>query len=55
MPERSFSDREATLLLYYDFSALTGPSMIFGKNLPLKDFSLDLSLSTEQHGCMENR
>lgn len=55
MPERSFSDREATLLPYYDFSALTDPSEIFGKNLPLKDFALDLSLSTEQHGCMENR
>lgn len=55
MPERSFSDREATLLPYYDFSSLTDPSEIFGTNLPLKDFSLDLSLSTEQHECMVNR
>lgn len=53
MPERSFSDREATLLPYYDFSALTDPSEIFEKNFPMKDFSLDLSLSSEQHQCME--
>lgn len=52
MPERSFRDREATLLRYYDFSALTDPSEIFGKSLPLKDFALDLSLSSEQHRCM---